>query len=55
MFCTSYLFDTSFLQLLISGSVDSLDVDDLRLNTNYVGGYHKVCSFFVVCDNLSLQ
>jgi hypothetical protein len=30
-------------QLLISGSVESLDIDDLRLNTNYSGGYHPVC------------
>lgn len=29
-------------QVLISGSVDSLDIDDLRNNTNYAGGYHAV-------------
>lgn len=32
------------LKLLISGSLDSLDVDDLRLHTNYAGGYHSVSS-----------
>lgn len=31
-----------WLQLLISGSLDSLDVDDLRCHTNYAGGYHGV-------------
>jgi hypothetical protein len=38
------LFDvaTICLQLLISGSLDSLDIDDLRSHTNYAGGYHSV-------------
>lgn len=36
------------LQLLISGSLDSLDFDDLRQNTNYVGGYHSVSCFSVI-------
>ncbi|XP_019419938.1 PREDICTED: E3 ubiquitin-protein ligase UPL6-like isoform X2 [Lupinus angustifolius] len=34
------MFNEHELQLLISGSLDSLDVDDLRLHTNYAGGYH---------------
>ncbi|XVF66063.1 hypothetical protein PTKIN_Ptkin10aG0004000 [Pterospermum kingtungense] len=34
------MFNEHELQLLISGSLDSLDVDDLRCNTNYAGGYH---------------
>lgn len=29
-------------QLLISGSVDGFDIDDLRANTNYAGGYRAV-------------
>ena len=32
------------LQVLISGSADSLDIDDLRQNTNYTGGYNAVSS-----------
>ncbi|KAK4794782.1 hypothetical protein SAY86_012776 [Trapa natans] len=35
------MFNEHELQLLISGSLESLDVDDLRDNTNYAGGYHK--------------
>ncbi|QHO06575.1 hypothetical protein HN51_065436 [Arachis hypogaea] len=35
------MFNEQELQLLISGSLDSLDVDDLRLHTNYAGGYHS--------------
>ncbi|XP_019096388.1 PREDICTED: E3 ubiquitin-protein ligase UPL6-like [Camelina sativa] len=34
------MFNEHELQVLISGSVDSLDIDDLRNNTNYAGGYH---------------
>ncbi|VVB00353.1 unnamed protein product [Arabis nemorensis] len=29
-----------FLKVLISGSVESLDIDDLRSNSSYTGGYH---------------
>jgi ubiquitin-protein ligase E3 C len=36
------MFNEHELQVLISGSVDSLDIDDLRNNTNYAGGYHAV-------------
>ncbi|KAL2960385.1 hypothetical protein AAZX31_17G036600 [Glycine max] len=35
------MFNEHELQLLISGSLDSLDIDDLRLHTNYAGGYHN--------------
>ncbi|KAI4369501.1 hypothetical protein MLD38_017936 [Melastoma candidum] len=35
------MFNEHELQLLISGSLDSLDVDDLRSHTNYAGGYHS--------------
>lgn len=34
------MFNEHEIQLLISGSLESLDIDDLRLNTNYSGGYH---------------
>ncbi|KAJ9154641.1 hypothetical protein P3X46_027959 [Hevea brasiliensis] len=34
------MFNEHELQLLISGSLESLDVDDLRLHANYAGGYH---------------
>ncbi|PNY13292.1 E3 ubiquitin-protein ligase upl6-like protein, partial [Trifolium pratense] len=36
------MFNEHELQLLISGSLDSLDVDDLRQHTNYAGTYHSV-------------
>ncbi|KAI4311060.1 hypothetical protein MLD38_035996 [Melastoma candidum] len=35
------MFNEHELQLLISGSLDCLDVDDLRSHTNYAGGYHS--------------
>ncbi|XP_073008655.1 E3 ubiquitin-protein ligase UPL6 isoform X1 [Typha latifolia] len=34
------MFNEHEIQLLISGSLESMDVDDLRSNTNYAGGYH---------------
>lgn len=34
------MFNEHELQLLISGTVDGFDIDDLRSNTNYTGGYH---------------
>ncbi|KAJ0092761.1 hypothetical protein Patl1_24814 [Pistacia atlantica] len=34
------MFNEHELQLLVSGSHDSLDFDDLRQHTNYAGGYH---------------
>lgn len=34
------MFNEHELQLLISGSLDGLDVDDLRSNAQYSGGYH---------------
>ncbi|GKV29512.1 hypothetical protein SLEP1_g38438 [Rubroshorea leprosula] len=35
------MFTEHELQLLISGPPQSLDVDDLRLHTNYTNGYHS--------------
>ncbi|KAJ4822903.1 E3 ubiquitin-protein ligase upl6 [Turnera subulata] len=35
------MFNEHELQLLISGSLESLDIDDLRSHTNYAGGYHS--------------
>ena len=48
----SYLVSLSMLlscllQVLISGSLESLDIDDLRSNTNYSAGYHPVCVAFL--------
>ncbi|XP_022547176.1 E3 ubiquitin-protein ligase UPL6 isoform X2 [Brassica napus] len=43
------MFNEHELQVLISGSADSLDIDDLRENTNYSGGYnagHYVIDMF---------
>ncbi|KAL5231664.1 hypothetical protein ABZP36_030440 [Zizania latifolia] len=34
------MFNEHEIQILISGSLESLDIDDLRSNTNYSGGYH---------------
>ncbi|GAB4825610.1 E3 ubiquitin-protein ligase upl6 [Ancistrocladus abbreviatus] len=34
------MFNEHELQILISGSLDGLDVDDLRSHTQYSGGYH---------------
>ncbi|KAM7279030.1 hypothetical protein ACFE04_006164 [Oxalis oulophora] len=53
------MFNEKELQLLISGSLDCLDVDDLRSNTNYVGGYsseHYVIEmFWEVLKSFSLE
>ncbi|KAF3456410.1 hypothetical protein FNV43_RR01060 [Rhamnella rubrinervis] len=53
------MFNEHELQLLISGSLESLDVDDLRLNTNYAGGYHSdhyvIEMFWEVVKNFSLE
>ncbi|KAL6608257.1 hypothetical protein ACP70R_041320 [Stipagrostis hirtigluma subsp. patula] len=34
------MFNEHEIQILISGSLESLDIDDLRSNTNYSAGYH---------------
>ncbi|XP_050375233.1 E3 ubiquitin-protein ligase UPL6 [Argentina anserina] len=53
------MFNEHELQLLISGSVDSLDIDDLRRNTNYVGGYHGehyvIDMFWEILKSFSLE
>ncbi|XP_052727718.1 E3 ubiquitin-protein ligase UPL6 isoform X3 [Vigna angularis] len=53
------MFNEHELQLLISGSVDSLDIDDLRLHTNYAGDYrsdHYVIEmFWEVLKGFSLE
>ncbi|GMN55087.1 hypothetical protein TIFTF001_024203 [Ficus carica] len=53
------MFNEHELQLLISGSPASLDVDDLRLNTNYAGGYHSehyvIEMFWEVLKSFSLE
>nr|GLL43891.1 E3 ubiquitin-protein ligase UPL6 [Ipomoea trifida] len=52
------MFNEHELQLLISGSVDGIDVDNLRAHTNYTGGYHKdhyvIEMFWEVVKNFSL-
>jgi len=32
-----------WFQILISGSHEGMDVDDLRKNAHYAGGYDEVC------------
>ncbi|KAK7388042.1 hypothetical protein VNO78_22844 [Psophocarpus tetragonolobus] len=53
------MFNEHELQLLISGSLDSLDIDDLRLHTNYAGGYHSehyvIEIFWEVLKGFSLE
>ncbi|XP_024025560.1 E3 ubiquitin-protein ligase UPL6 isoform X2 [Morus notabilis] len=53
------MFNEHELQLLISGSLASLDVDDLRVNTNYAGGYHSehyvIEMLWEVLKNFSLE
>ncbi|XP_071706652.1 E3 ubiquitin-protein ligase UPL6 [Rutidosis leptorrhynchoides] len=53
------LFNEHELQLMISGSVDNFDVDDLRANTNYAGGYHRehyvIEMFWEVLKSFSLE
>ncbi|AQK84320.1 E3 ubiquitin-protein ligase UPL6 [Zea mays] len=43
------MFNEHEIQVLISGSLESLDIDDLRSNTNYSAGYHprSLCGMFV--------
>ncbi|PSR92481.1 E3 ubiquitin-protein like [Actinidia chinensis var. chinensis] len=53
------MFNEHELQLLISGSVDGFDVEDLRAHTNYAGGYHRehyvVDMFWEVLSNFSRE
>ncbi|RXH71819.1 hypothetical protein DVH24_025320 [Malus domestica] len=47
------------MQDVVCGSLDSLDVDDLRMHTNYVGGYHSehyvIDMFWEVLKSFSLE
>ncbi|KAJ6891471.1 E3 ubiquitin-protein ligase UPL6-like isoform X1 [Populus alba x Populus x berolinensis] len=53
------MFNEHELQLLISGSLESLDIDDLRSHTNYAGGYHSehyvIEMFWEVLKGFSLE
>ncbi|XWS38900.1 hypothetical protein CRYUN_Cryun18bG0002900 [Craigia yunnanensis] len=53
------MFNEHELQLLISGSLDSMDVDDLRRHSNYAGGYHGehcvIDMFWEVLKSFSLE
>ncbi|KAF8394715.1 hypothetical protein HHK36_020932 [Tetracentron sinense] len=53
------MFNEHELQLLISGSLEGLDVHDLRSHTNYGGGYHDehyvIEMFWEVLKNFSLE
>ncbi|KAJ4721951.1 E3 ubiquitin-protein ligase UPL6-like protein [Melia azedarach] len=53
------MFNEHELQLLISGSLDSLDFVDLRQHTNYSGGYHSehyvIEMFWEVLKSFSLE
>ncbi|KAL7104753.1 hypothetical protein ACP275_07G002200 [Erythranthe tilingii] len=52
------MFNEHELQLLISGSVDGFELEDLRAHTNYSGGYHEdhyvIQMFWEVIRSLSL-
>ncbi|KAI9194675.1 hypothetical protein LWI28_008103 [Acer negundo] len=53
------MFNEHEIQLLVAGSLDSLDFDDLRVNTNYAGGYHSehyvIEMFWEVLKSFSLE
>ncbi|XP_026435029.1 E3 ubiquitin-protein ligase UPL6-like isoform X1 [Papaver somniferum] len=53
------MFNEHELQLLISGSLEGLDVDDLRSHTHYSGGYHAdhyvIEMFWGVVKSFSLE
>ncbi|KAL6978059.1 E3 ubiquitin-protein ligase upl6, partial [Sarracenia purpurea var. burkii] len=53
------MFNEHELQLLISGSMDGFDVEDLRTHTNYAGGYHSehyvIDMFWGVLSNFSME
>ncbi|GKV29513.1 hypothetical protein SLEP1_g38439 [Rubroshorea leprosula] len=53
------MFSEDELQLLISGSSQSLDVDDLQRHTNYTSGYHSehhvIKMFWEVLKSFSLE
>ncbi|CAA7388281.1 unnamed protein product [Spirodela intermedia] len=53
------MFCESEIQLLISGSLEVLDVDDLRTNVHYAGGFHPdhecILTFWEVLKNFSLE
>lgn len=53
------MFNENEIQLLISGSLESLDVDDLRSNASYSGGYNQdhpvIEMFWEVLKSFSLE
>ncbi|XP_062230824.1 E3 ubiquitin-protein ligase UPL6-like isoform X2 [Phragmites australis] len=53
------MFNEHEIQVLISGSLESLDIDDLRSNTNYSAGYHPdhelIEMFWEVLKSFSLD
>ncbi|XP_028080491.1 E3 ubiquitin-protein ligase UPL6-like isoform X1 [Camellia sinensis] len=53
------MFNEHELQLLISGSLDGFDVEDLRAHTNYAGGYHSehyvIDMLWAVLKNFSME
>ncbi|XP_043709518.1 E3 ubiquitin-protein ligase UPL6-like isoform X1 [Telopea speciosissima] len=53
------MFSEHEIQLLISGSLEGLDVEDLRHHTNYAGGYHNehyvIEMFWEVLKNFSSE
>nr|XP_029118823.1 E3 ubiquitin-protein ligase UPL6 isoform X2 [Elaeis guineensis] len=53
------MFNEHEIQLLISGSLESMDIDDLRSNAHYSGGYHPhhhvIEMFWEVLKSFSLE
>ncbi|THU67840.1 hypothetical protein C4D60_Mb05t28930 [Musa balbisiana] len=53
------MFNEHEIQLFISGSLESMNVDDLRSNTQYTGGYHHehqvIQMFWEVLQSFSLE
>ncbi len=53
------MFNTRELQLLINGETRKIDLNDLKLNTNYSSGFHEsqpyIQGFWEIIDNMSLD
>eukprot|EP01040_Poterioochromonas_malhamensis_P001984 gene1984-2120_t len=53
------MFNTRELQLLINGETRKIDLNDLKLNTNYSSGFHEsqpyIQGFWEIIDNMSFD
>ena len=53
------MFNTKELQLLINGETRKIDLNDLKIHTNYSSGYHEsqpyIQGFWQIIDEMSLE